>query len=513
MTGPSIAQTSQTAPSRFLNYGQADVQSLGTSTRPNGLNPTGINYSDCVSDMTLGFPVILSGFGMGNTDALQIWATVTGTCIMDTQRAAPTPACWLVADGGIPTQNGSAWYYVRVQDIVGPQQAPPNPPDLVHEGASACSAQPSYAAVPITLWFVPLITDGTYDPNATALKWSLTTDLVGPPAPLGLNVGAGDGLLTARWTANADSDTYGYDVFIDPPPGSPAEMAAQTQVICPDSGGLAGSIADAGSDGEGSGVGDADDDVEVEPSMGSGSSAVSDAACYSVNVSQSSSAMGCSTTVLTNALIQDSGVTTASEEVDDAEAGEQDGASTASESGGIATIPCQYALSVGCPSGSPIYTAQQITLIGETNTAYTIKGLTNGETYAVAVAAVDNSGNPGPPSAQSPETCNFPAPVNDFYALYRDAGGLAGGGFCSLGQGTKLEGSSGSPIGSSIALGAAAAATLAAGRRRRRRRGGARPPVHHASLAVHHGSPLTTADTLAGEPPRSGPRRELPWEI
>jgi hypothetical protein len=138
--------------------------------------------------------------------------------------------------------------------------------------------------------------------------------------------------------------------------------------------------------------------------------------------------------------------------------------------GGLATIPCQYAIGVGCPSGSPVYTAQSTTITGEINASYTIKGLTDGVTYAVAVAAVDNSGNPGPPSAQSPTTCNYPAPVNDFYALYRGAGGQAGGGFCALQGGTKLDASSGSPVSSTIALGTLGAAAIAVGRRRRRRR-------------------------------------------
>lgn len=517
MSGPSITQGLQTAPERYLHYGQANAQDLGTSTRPQGLNPTGINYSDCISDMTLGFPVVLTGFGVGNTDGMQIWASTNGTCISNPDRGVGgPPVCWLV-NNGLPLGQvftGSTTYFIRVQDIVGPQQAPPNPPLLVNEGASACSAQPSYAAVPITLWFVPLSSEGEYDTNATALEWTLTTDLVGPPAPRGLNVGAGDKLLTASWTANADSDTYGYDVFIDPPPGSPVQMAATTEVVCADSGGTGSTGADsssgstssggdgssgssggdgsseAGSEMEGGSVEDADDDTETESSTSSssasssssttstsssstagGGGAAADAACHTVNVGQSGSASGCSSAVLASASVQDSGVSTTSE--DDVDAGGEDAAAldsgTASEPGGIATIPCQYGLSVGCASGSPVYTAQRTTLTGESNTTYTITDLIDGVTYVVAVTAVDNSGNPGPPSAQSPETCNYPAPVNDFYALYRGAGGLAGGGFCSLGQGKELDASSGASVGLSIALGTAGTAALAVGRRRRRR--------------------------------------------
>lgn len=450
-SGPSITQA-QTAPDRFLNYNQPDQETLGTSTRSIGLNPTGVNYSDCISDMTLGFPVVLSGFGSGNADGMQIWASALGTCIADVDRGNPpgAPRCWLVNNGfplgSSSSVNGSQEFYVRVQDIVGPQQAPPNPPYLVHEGASACSAQPSSAAVDIFLWFVPLMAEATYDPNATALKWKLSTDLVGPSPPTGLTVGAGDSLLIAQWTANADPDTFGYDVFIDPPPGSPAQLA-QTQIVCATSSG-------SGSAGTSS----------------SASSNAADAACHAVNVAESAPSLNtCSSAVLGSATAEDGGGAPVEDDAGDdaAPSGALEGGVT-SGIGGISSIPCQYAVDVGCPSGSPIYTEnQQITVASETGAQFQISNLVNGVTYAVAVSAVDSSGNPGP--ATSP-MCNYPAPVNDFYEVYRDAGGAAGGGFCALQGGTKLDASTGSPIGSWIPLATAGVAVLAAGRRRRPRR-------------------------------------------
>ena len=499
-SGPSVAQGQQTAPERWLHYGQSNAVDLGTQTRSNGLNPTGVNYSDCISDMTLVFPVVLDGFGTGNTDAMQIWATVSGTCTDDADRGNNGIAnCWLVSEGLAFGQvfTGSTSYPIRVQDIVGPQQAPPNPPVLVSEGVSACSAQPSYAAVTITLWFLPLATAGTYDTGATALQWPLSTDLVGPPAPTGLTVGAGQTLLLASWQANTDSDTLGYDVFIDPPPGSLAQTTV-TQVICPgsSSSGSSGSTSSSSTSSSASSITvTSEDDADLEDggsavdataastsgasssssssTASSSGAAAADAACYTVNVAQSGTAIGsCSSTVLGSAMVQDSGVATVEDDAgEDAAVEEETGDSGPTTGvGGIATIPCQYAIGVGCATGSPIYTADTTTITGETNTAYTIKGLTDNVTYAVAVSAVDNSGNPGPPSAQSPTTCNYPAPVNDFYALYRDAGGLAGGGFCALRGGTQLDASSGSPIGTWIAAATGCTATLAAARRRRRRR-------------------------------------------
>jgi hypothetical protein len=55
--------------------------------------------------------------------------------------------------------------------------------------------------------------------------------------------------------------------------------------------------------------------------------------------------------------------------------------------------------------------------------------LTNGATYAVAVAAEDKFGNV---SVLSNIDCATPAEVTGFYEAYRAAGGQGGGGFCSF---------------------------------------------------------------------------------
>lgn len=89
-------------------------------------------------------------------------------------------------------------------------------------------------------------------------------------------------------------------------------------------------------------------------------------------------------------------------------------------------------------------------------------GLTNGKRYVVGVAAYDGVGNAGPLSALA---CGTPVAVDGFFEKYREAGGQAGGGFCSVGG----------PVGAgrwvSWPLGAlAAGAALGLWRRGRRRR-------------------------------------------
>ncbi len=55
--------------------------------------------------------------------------------------------------------------------------------------------------------------------------------------------------------------------------------------------------------------------------------------------------------------------------------------------------------------------------------------LTIGLEYAVVMVAVDQNGNESLPSNVE---CATPMVVNDFFELYKDAGGVGGGGFCSI---------------------------------------------------------------------------------
>src|ERR1017187_2122545 len=95
-TTPTVTASGQVTPLRFINNGQTPV----TTGRPVNLNPTGINYSDCIQDMWLQFSVTLSGFD--GSESMQIWATRSGDCSADATRGvgAVLATCWLV-NGGI----------------------------------------------------------------------------------------------------------------------------------------------------------------------------------------------------------------------------------------------------------------------------------------------------------------------------------------------------------------------------------------------------------------------------
>src|SRR5581483_3852659 len=115
-----------------------DVTSL---QRPKNLHPTGISFNDCIANMTLGFPVALSGF---TGQSLQIWVG-TEDCTSDAARGqgGTPPVCWRVADlASLNVLTGSSTQFnVRMQDIVGPQNAPPSTGSLVHETSTACYSQ------------------------------------------------------------------------------------------------------------------------------------------------------------------------------------------------------------------------------------------------------------------------------------------------------------------------------------------------------------------------------------
>jgi hypothetical protein len=146
---------------------------------------------------------------------------------------------------------------------------------------------------------------------------------------------------------------------------------------------------------------------------------------------------------------------------------ETDSGVTETGIGGIATFPCQNLVGGGncTPASAAAYTnTGNPSVTGLNIGQYVIKGLTNGKNYDVVVSAVDGSGNVGPPS-----TCvtDYPAPVIDFFKLYREDGGQAGGSFCALEA-------AGEPAGAPIVgvgLGAVAFTMVRRRRNNRRSRG------------------------------------------
>jgi hypothetical protein len=434
-SGPSVT-AALLNPNRLINGNQQTL-------RNQNLNPEGISYSDCISDMVLEFSISLNSFDTGSN--LLVWGGETGPCNSTAARGLDVlPVCWPVVanDGteltGILGGSGSVdtiTVDIRVQDLIAHMNAPVG--NYTKATSAVCTTvQQSFTAVPLTIWFMP-VDPGNVD-TGTPYSYPISVDLVGPPAPVGLSDTVGDTLFNINWMPNNDSDTAGYDIYIDPIPGSTDVAVAAigdgsvNVLVCPDAG--ASSTTE---------VGDAETDSSMDATTVS-----STTGCYYTTTANntspsSSSSSQCGGVSVFSGTVIDGGTV-----IETDEAGNEIG--TESGSGGISTVPS--ANLIGINAG--------FTVASPTQGTYTITGLTNGVNYHVSVSAVDAFGNIGPPA---PDQCDFPAPVNDFWTNYRNDGGLAGGGFCALGA-------VGIPVGPTVAFGAAATGLIGVLRRRRRRR-------------------------------------------
>ncbi|WP_437915719.1 hypothetical protein WME73_11575 [Sorangium sp. So ce302] len=273
-------------------------------------------------------------------------------------------------------------------------------------GAEGCdSTRASTGAVPLNIYFLRLVSSDQDNPDHA--KWDTSKmDLQGPKPPTGVAAHPGDGRLLVDYKQNEDEDVQGYYLY------------------CDDGGQSAAASTGAGAAGGGDGAG--------------GSSAGGGAAGGGDGAGGSSTGGGA--------------------------AGGGDGAGGA---GGGATgggsAGCQSSLLV---SGEIPDAKYQCGSVGRASRGEATENIVNGRSYAVGVAAYDQVGNAGPLSAIS---CATATDVDGFFEQYRDAGGQAGGGFCSI------EGPVGAGRWAAAPLAAVAAgAALGLLRRSRRRRRHAR---------------------------------------
>jgi hypothetical protein len=464
--GPSIAAPIQNYYPDRIVPGQGDI---GIGPRAQNLNPTGINYADCMQDQSLKFNLNVSGFtGQG----IQVWASRGGDCTQDTNRTNGTTAvCWPLGNNTNPSvvagTSESLPFTVRVQDIVGLQNQIPSPTQYMAQTSHACTQQPTYTGETFNIYFLPIINGAMA--TGTAYNYTLKVDMMGPPAPASVSAAVGETLFTVNWTPNGDLDTTGYDVYISPVPGqegASTDAAApgsepQPVLVCPDTGAPMTMNPEASTDGSSS-DGTSSDGASSDATMADSAltdSAVTDAApvdagChweYQGSSGDSSGPSGggnCpantpSDPALTSSIMLDAGPTTV---VDDSGEG---GTTTNPGGGGVSTVDPKYL--TGLNGG--------LTISDKTTGTYTITGLRDFWPYHVAVAAVDGFGNIGPPSA---EICGYPQPVNDFWHDYKQEGG-GGNGFCAL----EAVGAGGQSL---VALGLFSGVAAAAAARRRRRR-------------------------------------------
>jgi hypothetical protein len=303
---------------------------------------------------------------------LEVWATDgTGDCTSREARTTTNATCWRVFRQ-TPTTNVPT-IDIAVQDVAARKKPPVFDTSV---GTAADCQSTATAAQQVTLYFMLI---RSLD-NQGGESWATSLDLLGPNAPSGLTVGAGSTLLKAEWMTNNDTDVTAYRFFCDPPPGS--DTTAPDSSFGPgprvtDASGGTGSVcpdASAADGGKDDAAGsDASDDATCTPGTGTGGG--------------SSTGVGaCAATALAQGVVPDP----------------------------------DFVSRYGCGDST-----------GRTTTSAFIKGLTNWQPTSVAIAAVDAVGNAGP---LSDVICGIPKPVNGFDEVYRQAGGNAGDGFCSIGH-------------------------------------------------------------------------------
>lgn len=362
-------------PLRVNNEGRIAV--AAATTNPGDVN-VGINRATCLDtgahwNFSFQLPV-----GVAFSD-LQIWVTDGNKYCSDVANRLTVKSCFQVASFKYADVFGKI---VSVPDaaLIGGLASQQDIPDYNNpDRAKICNPSASQEPQPFYINYLLLngaeIVGGATSSNPYESSTATTFDLRGPDPPSGITLGPGDSLLVAGLTpVGTTTNLKGYQAYCWPLPGAVVDGGTTTTTKDIDAG-LDGSSGDA------SDASDASDD-----------GALADGA---------------------------------------SEATAPDGSS---ETGGTAPIgvcpsfPADFAIGL---LPNPAYACSGI--FGATSTSVKITGLTNGVHYGVAVAGVDTYQNPG---ALSQVVCDTPVQTTDFYDDFREAGGTAGGGYCSLGAPT-----------------------------------------------------------------------------
>jgi hypothetical protein len=442
----------QTVP-RFLPRSGGDSAANMVTPRPQNLDPTAVNYSDCAQDLNLQFTLLVTG-GLPCTDTIQVWVGSTDcTQLSARQTTSGSPRCWPAVEPGLFVMSTSSTNNIRARDLVAfisNTEPPVTYAGVVEARGNACQSQDAPGVDALSVTFMAVEADGqTVDGSVV---YTMNAALVGPFPPTQVTAGVGENLIVVNWTPATDATIQGYNIYCEGQgPGDAAVADGQippATLVCPDTGVSSASDAEAGT------TTTAAVDACV-PVIMSGTPGAGGGSCASNNLVDSFCLVnGVSVPV-------DSCLTTTPTQVDAGEAGiitpivTDSGTGEASVAAGtavgISNIPGIYLCGVVGGNTTSSFVVQGFTEGGA--------GIVDGTEYAVGVAATDGEGNTGLISTLS---CVIPQPVITFWDRYLEDGGLAGGGFCAL------EGA-GIPVSGSLFGIGMSAAVLAYARRRRRR--------------------------------------------
>ena len=299
---------------------------------------------------------------------LEVWAGSASDDCRTPEARRGTTAVCWQVWKGVPTSTGLT-VLVSTRDIVSRNKPTEGGPTGPGSGTVEDCEWTEATTAPQEVALYFMFVDAGSDQQMGGAIWKTKFDLAGPTAPNSVSAGIGDTLIVVNWKESTDTDKAGYRFYCDPIPGKEGE---QTNVETFDlDASLDGDLdADDGDAAEAGGDAGADADTDADTEAGPTTEAGTDGG-------STNTGSACPTNVL------------------------------------VANTAPNEAYYCGSGSG----------------TSGNVSGLKNGVQYSIAVASVDGVGNVG---KLSNVTCATPSPVDDFFKVYRDAGGQAGGGFCAV---------------------------------------------------------------------------------
>ena len=379
-------------------YGCPDRNAQTNSCIVDGTSQ-GIGFHDCVDDTQLVFSLQMTNVPDANYQ-MQVFAG-TGDCTQaGATNNASTAICWQVAPAP-QMATVIAPFYIRVADIVRYINVSPITATgyTASDAITACTDAKNQTSsssttttddagnttstageITVTIFFLVFQAGTAGQAPVASATYPVKVKLAGPNAVTNLAASSGDGEIIVTWTPpSGDTTVQGFDVYAAPN-GSSTSISDASVTTCDASSVGTTELDDAGN----VIVDDAGNPIYFDDA---GNPLGADAGCVTT---------GGSTT------------------------------NTCSGSGGtldISGISCRNSGDGGVVNTNGGICKQ---VYGTTQTKGTIGGLTNGNDYAVAVAAFDQFGNAG---VVSTAQCSTPKPINDFWTIYNNDGGSA---FCAL---------------------------------------------------------------------------------
>jgi hypothetical protein len=328
------------------------------------------NRKDCLDDATATFSLAIRGFP--TNASFQVWAGTGCDNYANRSPTAVSKTCTALTDVLQPVDRSVD---VHLRDMVAA------PGSQATNAVEQCDASSTAGLQSRTLYFV------VSDPNTnnslntgTGSTWAFTYDVKAPPPPTGVTASSGDETLVTKFTApSGETNLLHYKFYCSPIGDPPAGTGT---------GGTAGS----------SGTADT-----------GGTAGTDTAGAASADASGTGGTAGTDT------------------------AGTSGTTSTAGTTGtaGTASVDSNCHSAILIPGEPPPEGAIECGEIGAQGATggETSPVLTNDMEYVVAIATEDNVNNVG---VLSQLACNIPKDTTGFYEAYREAGGEAGGGFCTF---------------------------------------------------------------------------------